>query len=77
MMQAARDLIISKEVEKIQFRDKNMGRVNEHGKRRRAGSALSLGGLDRMRHRSNSETKHRDMIKVVKQNSRPKGKSIN
>ena len=54
-----------------------MGRVNENGKRRRAGSALSLGGLDKMRLRSNSETKHRDMIKIVKRNSRPKGKSIN
>ena len=53
-MQAARDLIISKEVSKIK-RDKHMGIVNENGRRRRAGSALSLRGQDRLRHRSNSE----------------------
>jgi hypothetical protein len=55
MMQAARDLIISKEVGRMK-RDRNLGVLNENSnKRKRQGSALSLRSSDRKRYRSNSE----------------------
>jgi hypothetical protein len=47
MMQAARDLIISREINKLK-KDKNIGTVNESGKRKhRASSAMSLRALER------------------------------
>lgn len=47
MMQAARDMIISREINKIK-KDKNIGTVNESGKRKhRASSAMSQRGLER------------------------------